>query len=180
MYDDLPDWISEKIGEPDPGHDLQAHTVARIFCESDDAYLTRKQVQAKLPKQYDRVTVNRRLGELVEVDVLKSREHSMGNLYWLYDERSEWPIPPDVPVGTKRNEPTVSEFFDTQSVQVSVYGIAFIVISSASTWFGGLSAGFDLFSQQTSTILVAIGLLLAVFGWGLFGAGVYQYVRYDM
>lgn len=48
MYD-LPDWIEEKIGEPNPNYDVQKADVARVFVEEEERpFLTRSKVQSEL------------------------------------------------------------------------------------------------------------------------------------
>ena len=107
---DIPDWIEDRI-RFNEGRSLQQRPVVKVFLESERPYLTRRQVQTRLKGTHSRGTVIDRLSELCEVGVLDHEDLKGGGVYWLNNKTSDWPIPPDVKVEPKREEMTVSEFF---------------------------------------------------------------------
>lgn len=169
--------VEEKI-EFKPGRDLQQRPVVDVFLESDRPYLTRRQVQAALKGNHSRGTVIDRLTELTEVGVLKHDDLKGGGIYWLNNDKSDWPIPPDVEVEPRSDERTISEFFALQSVRTSVLGIGGILLSSILIWLGGsfAAAGISHPYFQPSD-LIAFGLLTTLLGWVLFGYGVFTYFK---
>lgn len=165
MYD-LPDWIEEKIGKPNPDYEVLQADVARVFVEEEERpFLTRRKVQSELKGDPSRGTVNSRLSELVEIGVLESDEPTT-NTYWLSNEKSDWPIPPDVRVESVNPEIRVSEFFQKTAVRVAGWGIALILISSWTLWVGVYFIAQDFSIPLISnTLILATGLSMILFGW---------------
>lgn len=174
---EIPDEIKQKL-EFKPGRDLQQEPVVAVFIESNRPYLTRRQVQSSLKQSPSKGTVIDRLTELCEIGVLESDDRRGGSIYWINDERSDWPIPPDVAVEREPQGITVSEFFGKDSVENAVLGIGVILISSILIWTGGLlgTTNFSVFGFGASHI-IAIGLLATLVGWVFFAFGVYSYFR---
>lgn len=162
---DLPEWILERTSI-NPSHEVQEREVARIFVESDRPYLTRRQVQSKLEGNPSKGTVIDRLSGLCEVEVLAADELEGGNIYWLENEKLNWPIPPDVDVEPISDEMTVSEFFNSSAVTWSGIGIGVILVSSLFLWVGAsYSAVGSSVLGITATDLILAGFLLIFTGW---------------
>lgn len=174
---DLPEEIEEELGPPNYDFELTPHAVAQVFVEEEvRPFLTRRQVEQRLAGGFDKSTVNTRLSELVELDILGQDTHKNGTLYWLKHEDSAWPVPPDVDVEPIRDEPTVGEFFRRQPVKLSAFGIAANLFATILVWFGGLlgGSGFTI-PIITPTVMIISGLLLIMVGWIFFGIGVFRY-----
>ena len=150
-----------------PGRDLQETDVLRVFLDSERPFLSRRQVQSRLDGDYTRGTVLNRLSSLCEVDILKKSEMN-SSIYWLNNDKSIWPIPPDVEVESKNEETTIPEFLDQPFVPYLTVGIGLIVFASLVIWIGGylqaISTGLLILSP---TEVIAIGLLAVLIGWGL-------------
>lgn len=179
MHEDLPEEIHTKIGPPNPRDDLQEAEVAMVFVNEDERpYLTRRQVNSRLEEDYSRGTINSKLTGLVEVDVLDSDELKRGNIYWLKNQESSWPLPDDVEVYPPSNELTVDEFFEEWSVRVAIWGITVILIASVMVWIGAYLAGSGVNPPLISTaIILATGLGAIFFGWLMIGYGIVRWFR---
>lgn len=173
----MPNWIEDKLRFKE-GRSLQQRPVVKVFLESERPYLTRRQVQTRLKGTHSRGTVIDRLSELCEVGLLKHDDLKGGGVYWLDNEKSDWPIPTDVEVEPKSEELTVSEFFSLDSVRVAAFGLGGILLSSILIWAGGLigGAGYTLLGVQPAHV-IAVGLLATLLGWVLFGYGIFNYFR---
>lgn len=172
---DLPNRIHEKLGEPNADYELQPHAVAQVFVEAEEPYLTRRQVQSRLNGEYDKKTVLSRLDLLVELDVLRADVHPGGTIYWLETETSEWPIPPDVDVEPLREDVTVVEFVNKNSVRAAAIGIGAVMLSSLLQ-FGGVALANFTVATKLMAISYLLGYLLLFVGWGLFALGVFSSV----
>ncbi|WP_435359515.1 hypothetical protein [Haloarchaeobius sp. DFWS5] len=174
---ELPDWIEDRI-EPNADLSLQYRPVVEVFVENDRPFFTRRQVEAELDEEFTKDTVKARLDELCEDQILKIDRTSAGDLYWLNNEESDWPVPGDVVVEAKNDELTVSEFFDKDSVGYAALGVGSILISSLFIWAGGFLGAFETsiwFIGPTG--LAAAGLFATFIGWILFGYGVFRYFQ---
>lgn len=174
---ELPDWIEEKL-EFVKGRRLQQRPVARVFLEEDERpFLTRAQVQSRLKGEYSRGTVLERLKELVEIGVLDNDPLTSGDLYWLVNDKSDWPIPSDVRVESAKDEMTVSEFFGLNSVRITILGIIGVLLGSWLVWIGGFMGGVNVSLYFiTPQNLIVVGLLAMFIGWIIGGYGSYQYL----
>lgn len=120
---DLDDWIEERI-EVVNRRDVQDHHIVNEFVEADDTpFLTVSGLEGSL--DLGKEQLRNRLGELEEKRVLDSRQGANGRLYWIQDDRSEWPIPPDVEVVSEEEvETTVSEFVARPHVKLAGVAIS--------------------------------------------------------
>ncbi|MFB6070512.1 MAG: hypothetical protein ABEJ76_05755 [Halanaeroarchaeum sp.] len=177
---ELPEWIEDKL-EFNTDRRLQQRHVAEVFFEEDERpFLTRRQVQSRLKGDYTRGPVIERLKELVEIGVLENDPQSGGDLYWLSNDKSEWPIPPDVTVEPVEDEMTVSEFFSLESIQVTLGGIGSILLGSWLVWIGGfMGAGNHSFFLITPANIIAGGFLAFLIGWLFVGYGAWKYINRD-
>lgn len=166
---DLPDWIDRRLDD-NIQRDLRQRPVAEVVWESREPYLSRTVIQQrvgeKLEDTFDKSTVIGRLDELVERDVFDSDEVCGGSIYWIHDDRSNWPIPPDVEVEPVSDEMTVQEFFQEDAVKLGAGGIAAFAISGLIMWFGAWASAnnFTLYGFGAVDILT-VGFALIISGW---------------
>jgi hypothetical protein len=174
---DVPDWIDDKI-EFDEQKDFQDHHLVYAFVESEKPFLTVSQLATKFDKSKE--GIRNRVHDLEVVDVLDSCPGAGGRLYWIHDDRSNWPIPPDVqiePIETT-DETTVSELTQRSSVQYG--GAAVAAAMFGSVLITGLVAGLIFEIQIPSDlggIVMVIAVMAAVFSFvfGLIGIGHWLY-----
>lgn len=159
MVEDLPEWVEDRL-EHDNNRRLQQRHVAEIIVNGDRPYYNVRRIRAELKGDFDNDTVRSRLNELVEQDVLATEMMNRGNIYWLKDDDSDWPIPPDVEVVPVDDELTVSEFFSQPYVAVASLGAFFAVVSGIVIWVALLQdVGAISYPLSTQTVL-QWGLLL--------------------
>lgn len=161
---EIPEWIDDKIGF-DPQRDVQDKSIVKVFLDTNQPYLSSRRVSSEIGMT--KAGASPRLEELVEIGVLDSKSAAGGRIYWIQDERSNWPIPPDITVAAGKNDVTV------RGILESVHGI-YGVIAVGSTMFSSLifSAYVFLSSANVSapivgnSTLIVAGLLASLFGLG--------------
>jgi len=117
-------------------------------------------------------TVQSRMDELVERDVLKSEKVNNGFVYWVNYDDSEWPIPPDVEVEPERTEPTISEWKNYGYVQLSAFALFIAVIGTAITLIGTFQTGGFYTTPWGASNIIAVGLSAGIVSYfALFLAG---------
>lgn len=100
------------------------------------------------------------------------------NTYWLRDETSDWPLPPDVEVESVNQELRVSEFFNKNSVRVAGWGLALILISSFTIWIAAYFIAENISIPVISnSLILAIGLSMILFGWLFILFGMVAWLR---
>lgn len=164
---ELPDWIEQKLDNRPL--DLRQQPVAEVVWNSNEAYLSRNNIQQRVEEElddtFDKSTIIERLNELCDLEVLDSDRVGNVDVYWIYDERSDWPIPPDVEVEAVSDEMTVQEFFNDNIVQIGFGGVGLILISSIVFWFGGYASNSGPILGWTATQIIFTGFLLILGGW---------------
>lgn len=175
---DLPEWIDEKISV-DPNRDVQDRHIVEVFLESERPYLSVNQVRSQIGLSKEQT--DDRLKELVEIDVLDSDTIAGGQIFWIRDDQSDWPIPPDIIVAAGKNEMTIREFV------TKLYGM-YGVVAVGSVMMGALlMTGFTLLLIADLELplidtpqLLAFGVLFTLFGIGFLmaAAGVAFWDRY--
>ena len=178
---ELPDWIEQKL-EDNIQRDLMQRPVVEAIWNAEEPYLSRKLIQHRVEEQvddnFDKSTVISRLSELSELDVLMSDDVCGGTMYWIYDDRSNWPIPPDVDVEPTSDEMTVQEFFSEDAVRIGFFGVACLGISSLIMWLGAWmsSNNFTFYGFGAVDILVS-GFTLIIAGWLALGAAIFVWFK---
>lgn len=161
---EIPDWIDEKISL-NPQREVQDSAIVEVFLESDRPYLSSNQVATEI--EMSKPGVGPRLDELEEIGVLDSESAAGGRVYWIRDERSDWPIPPDITVAAGKNDITIRELLG------SIHGI-YGVVAVGSTMFSSLIfsayvvlARFEVSAPVVGNSgLILAGLLASIFGLG--------------
>ncbi len=169
---ELPDWVESRIEFPDNNRTVTQNAVAQEFFRGDRPYYNVSRMQAALGGGPSTDTVQSRMDELVERDVLKSEKVNNGFVYWVNYDDSEWPIPPDVEVEPERTEPTVSEWKNYGYVQLSAFALFIAVIGTAITLVGTFQTGGYYATPWGASDIIAVGLSAGIVSYfGLFLAG---------
>lgn len=170
--DELPDWISSRIEEPNYNKDLTQKRVAEEFEFGDRPFYNVSQMHAALGGSVSDDTVRTRLKELNERDVLQLQEVNNGKIYWLDRPESSWPIPPDVEVEPKSSEMTLSEWRSQTHVQTAAVSILAAILGTAVTLVGVFQTGGYYQLPISGGELITYGLSAALMSYvGLFASG---------
>lgn len=173
MTDGLPEWIGERV-EFDPNKDVQDAHIVQVFFDADRPYLSRKQVQGEIGLSSQ--GTRDRLLDLEERGVLASDAAGGGRIYWISNEKSAWPIPPDVEVEPIRTEPTVTELLSRQPVQFAGIGVLLMVAGALFTTLFMLALAYEVavpFVQTQQLLLWAIGAVFIGISFIVGGAAVW-------
>jgi hypothetical protein len=169
---ELPDWVETRIDTPDSNRSITQYQVVKEFVKGDRPYYNVSRMHAAVGGNVSTDTVQSRMDELVERDVLKSEKVNNGYIYWLDDEDSDWPIPPDVAVEPEHSEPTVSEWKSNGYVQLAAFSLTIVVIGTAVTLLGTFQAGGFYRTPWEASEIIAVGLsagIVSYFGLLLSG-----------
>lgn len=177
----LPDWIEEKL-YVNEDYGVQLHFYVEAFLETDDPWLSVSYISSELG--VSRVTTRKQLTKLDELGILDSDTGANGRIYWVHDNRSDYPIPPDVEVEPMEepDELTVSELTDRGDVMLglgatvaALIGSLFIAVAIASAIIGvGLPANV----VDASLLIGFAGALgTVVFAFAAVLAWVYRVVK---
>jgi len=169
---ELPDWVVSRIDNPDNNRSVTQNAVAKEFFREERPYYNVSRMQAALGGGPSTDTVQSRMDELVERDVLKSEKVNNGFVYWVNYNDSEWPIPPDVEVEPERTEPTISEWKNYGYVQLSAFALFIAVIGTAITLIGTFQTGGYYTTPWGASDIIAVGLSAGIVSYfGLFLSG---------
>lgn len=103
---DLPDWIENKL-TVDDDYEVQPHHIIEPIFQTDDPWLSTAQIADEVGVTPQ--TVRNRVPKLVDLGILDSATGGGGRVYWIHNDKSDWPIPPDVEVIEEPDEATISE-----------------------------------------------------------------------
>ncbi|WEL28017.1 hypothetical protein [Haloferax volcanii] len=169
---ELPDWVESRIDAPNTNRSITQYQVAKEFVKKNRPYYNVSRMHAALGGNVSTDTVQSRLDELVERDVLKSEKVNNGFIYWLNHEDSDWPIPSDVEVEPERTEPTVNEWKNYGYVQLAAFSLIIVVIGTAVTLLGTFQTGGYYTTPWGASDIIAVGLSAGIMSYiGLFVAG---------
>jgi hypothetical protein len=102
------------------------------------------------------------MSELCERGVLKKETVNTGSVYWLDREDSEWPLPPDVEVEPKREEPTVQEWIRRPYALVGVLSILASLLGSMVLIIGVLQSSGSFQSPLSVTRILTYGITMGM------------------
>ncbi len=169
-YETVPEWARGRLGPPTEATELPAHEVAAVLFDGDRPYFTRAQVQARLRERtgrdFSKDTVLRRLDRLRELDVARSDDLGNGVIYYPRDERSEWPIPPEL-AGDESPDETLSR----PALQVAGLGVVCLVLAGLPMLWGTFVVAGVLPPVVPGTTTLAAGLSAVLVGYGLVAVG---------
>lgn len=163
--DQLPDWIESRIDTVNFNKDLTQRAVALEFCHGDRPYYNVTKMHAAIGNEVSRDTVQERMKELVEREVLVKKQLNNGDIYWLNREESDWPIPPDVEVEPERTEPTISEWKQRDYVRVAAISVSLAIVGTAIVLIGTFQAGGFYELPFNSSDILASGLSLGIISY---------------
>lgn len=170
--EDLPEDIASRIDTADYDLDLTQGHVALEFVHGDRPFYNVAQMHAALGQNVSTDTVRHRMDELHERDILTRRKINNGNIYWLNQPDSDWPIPPDVEVEPEREELTVNEWRQKPYVQAAAGSILLAIAGTAVTLIGTFQSGGYYQLPVSATDIIAVGLTAGIMSYlGLFFAG---------
>jgi hypothetical protein len=166
QFDTLPDDIRAKL-KTDPrqtsGNELLPAEVALMIYERERPLWTASQMRANLDTDHSVETVRDKLKHLDEIDICESMEANNGRVYWWNDERSDWPIPPDVTV--EEQGVTVAEVLTPWYAKLGVCGLAGPVIAGLFLVAGVFEIAGEIVLPVAGTDLLSIGLSAIIFSY---------------
>jgi hypothetical protein len=166
-FDLLPDDVRSKL-KTDPrhtsGNELLPAEVALTMYENDRPIWTASQMQSELDTDHGKETVRTKLNALDEVDVCESMPANNGRIYWWNDDRSDWPIPPDVIVEGKQ-ELTVDELLDPWYSKLGLIGLFGPAIAGIPLLVGIFAIGGTISIPVSGTELLSIGMIAIVLSY---------------
>jgi len=163
---DVPDWIAEKI-EFDSQREVQDHHIVNVFLEADRPFLSRNRVETELGMSDE--GARQRLSSIEELGVLDSCSAAGGRIYWIFDERSDWPIPTDVQVEPVEDELTVAELTDRDEVQYGVVAVLAAMVGSVSITGIVVATALDVNSGGIVFTIMALLGGVGALGGAVFG-----------
>lgn len=126
---EVPEWIAEKI-ELREDRDIQDHHIIEIITEADRPFVSCSYVASDTDITAD--GMRPRLAELEDIGVLDSAPGAGGDVYWIHNEESNWPIPPDVTIEEiddadveDDDDISVSELTERADVQLALLALGF-------------------------------------------------------
>lgn len=159
---ELPEDIATRVSDPDPDKKITQRGVALEFVHGDRPYYSNTQMHAALSNIGAKETVGSRMSELCERGVLKKETVNTGSVYWLDREDSEWPLPPDVEVEPKREEPTVQEWIRRPYALVGVLSILASLLGSMVLIIGVLQSSGSFQSPLSVTRILTYGITMGM------------------
>ena len=169
---DLPEEIDSRVDPVSYDMELTQRHVALEFVHGDRPYYSVAQMHASLGNNVSLDTVRSRLDELEERGILKSEQVNNGSIYWLDQDDSDWPIPPDTAVEPKRDEMTIFEWRQQPHVQISAISVLLAILGTAITLTGTFQAGGYYQLPMNTSDIISYGLTAGIFSYlGLFFAG---------
>lgn len=164
---ELPDDLASRV-EFDEQYEVQDHHIVAVFLRADAPYLSVGTLASDL--DMSKQGVRNRLAALEERGVVDSAPGANGRIYWLADERSAWPIPPDVEVVPVPDDPTVREVLQRHHVVLGVLATGLAVLCAVSIM--GLIVVDQLRAGEGPVFLaLAWAVVLSGVGFLLAGAG---------
>lgn len=173
---ELPKWIETRIDAENFSRDLTQRHVATEFVHGDRPYYNKTKMHAAVGNEVSPDTVKSRLEELDEREVLESEQINNGTIYWLNDDRSNWPIPTDTevsPIEPEDSELTISEWRQKLYVQTASVSLILAIVGTAITLLGTFQTTGAYSLPFAASEIIGQGLSLGIFSYiGLLLAGV--------
>lgn len=165
MFDSLPADVRSKL-TTDPrhvsGNELLPAAVAETMVTHDRPMWTASQMRAELESGHSRETVREKLQTLDELDVCRSMEANNGRIYWWNDDRSRWPIPPDVDV---EGGLTVAALLDPWYAKWALVGVTGPTLAGLPLLLGVFQASGRLSTPVTGEALLSAGLIVILLSY---------------
>lgn len=166
-FNSLPDDIRSKL-KTDPrhtsGNELLPAEVALTMDENNRPIWTASQMRSELDTGHSKETVRDKLNKLDEVGVCESMPANNGRIYWWNDNRSNWPIPPDVVVEGQKDL-TVAELLDPWYAKVGMIGLFGPAIAGLPLLIGVFAIGGTISVPVSGEELLAAGMVAIVLSY---------------
>lgn len=160
----LPEWVAARIDPATSETDLPQRHVAAEFVHGDRPYYSVSQMHAALGSDVGQETVAARLAELVERGVLATETVNDGAIYWLENEASEWPIPPDVAVESTADAVTLAEWREQLHVRIAAAAVLIAITGTAITLVGAFQAAGRVGLPVDANVVIGLGVAGLVLG----------------
>lgn len=168
-FEKLPADVREKL-KTDPrhtsGNELLPAEVAVTILEHGRPIWTASQMQSELSTDHGKETVRDKLNKLEEMEICGSMPANNGRIYWWNDERSVWPIPPDVVVEGQQ-ELTVTELLDPWYAKVAFIGFVGPALAGLPLLVGTFAIGGTISVPVPATELLSLGLVTILLSYFL-------------
>jgi hypothetical protein len=169
QFETLPEEVRSKL-KTDPrytsGNELLPAEVAATMYTHDRPVWTASQMQAELETGHGRETVRDKLNKLDELEICRSMSANNGRIYWWNDDRSNWPIPPDVVVEGQQ-ELTVSELLSPWYAKLAILSLLGPTIAGLPLLVGIFDIGGTISSPVPGTELLTAGLIIIIASYTL-------------
>lgn len=181
----LPEDVRSKL-KTDPrhtnGNELLPAEVAVILRESERPFWTAARMKEELDTGHGKETVRDKLKALEEMGICRSMPANNGRIYWWNDDRSDWPIPPDVIV-EGRQELTVAELVAPWYAKVGLLGFLGPALAGLPLLIGIFAIGGNISIPISGTELLSMGSITIVLSYILLvyaaAIGLLQWVSGD-
>lgn len=173
----IPPSLEDEL-EFDANKDVQDSHIVEVFIESDRPFLSRRRVERAIGLSSQ--GTRDQLSDLEEREVLDSAAAGSGRIYWIRNEESAWPIPPDVEVEPVSSDPTIPELLDRLPVQLGGVGLILMVAGALFTTLFTLTLAYDVvvpFVATEQLLLWAIGSVFVGIAFCLGAASVWMIDR---
>ena len=173
MTAEIPPSIKKEL-EFDASKEVQDSHLVEVFVESDRSFLSRRRVQNEIGLSSQ--GTRDRLSDLEEREILDSVAAGGGRVYWIHNDKSEWPIPHDVEVEPVSNELTVSELLQRQPVHFAGIGLILMIAGALFTTLFTMALAYDVSLPVVGTqqlLLWAIGSVFVGVAFCLGGAAIW-------
>jgi hypothetical protein len=177
MTAEIPPSIEEEM-EFDASKEVQDSHLVEVFVESDRPFLSRRRVQNEIGLSSQ--GTRDRLSDLEEREILDSAAAGGGRIYWIRNDKSEWPIPSDVDVEPVSDDLTVSELLQRQPVQFAGVGLILMIAGALFTTLFTMALAYDVSLPVFGTqqlLLWALGSVFVGVAFCLGGAVVWMIDR---
>jgi hypothetical protein len=166
-FDFLPDEVRSKL-KTDPrhtsGNELLPAEVAATMYEHDRPIWTASQMQSALDTGHRTETVRDKLNTLDEIEVCDSMPANNGRIYWKSDDRSDWPLPPDVAVEGQQ-ELTVTELLDPWYAKLGLIGLLGPAIAGIPLLIGIFVIAGTISIPVSGTEMLSLGMIAIVISY---------------
>lgn len=166
-YDPLPNDVRSKL-KTDPrhisGNELLPAEVALTMYKNDRPIWTASQMESELDTGHNKETVRKKLNTLDEVEICESMPANNGRIYWWNDDRSDWPIPPDVIVEGQQGL-TVAELLDPWFSKLGLIGLLGPALAGIPLLVGIFIIGGTLSIPVSGTELLSLGMVAIIISY---------------
>jgi hypothetical protein len=167
-FENLPEEVEKRLKTDTryvSGNELLPAEVAEVMYAADRPWFTVDQMNSEFNHRYHQDTVRDKLSKLRELEIVESQSVGKPDIYYLNDDRSEWPIPPDVEVEAERTEPTLSEFLSPWYIQLGLVGLLGPALGGVILIVGSFAAAGVISIPPSITNVISLGLTISIISY---------------